>query len=85
VPHIHTKSVLNEIEHWQDEKEANQSKRQAVMARIKEESDKKLHQSNSARQMLKLRQPRQKKPKKPKRSLSKAKTMLNQSNKKRRK
>jgi len=41
VPHIHTKSVLNEIEHWQDEKEANQSKRQAVMARIKEESDKK--------------------------------------------
>lgn len=38
VPHIHVTQVLDDIEHWQDEKEENYKVRQAKIAKIKEEA-----------------------------------------------
>jgi hypothetical protein len=41
VPHIHTEQVLDDIEHWQDEKEAAYLKRHARLMQIKAEEEKK--------------------------------------------
>ena len=40
VPHIHTLQVLDEIEHWQDELEANHKKKKEIEKRIADEAAK---------------------------------------------
>jgi hypothetical protein len=34
VPHIHTEAVLKDIEHWQDEKEANFKAQRAIREKL---------------------------------------------------
>jgi len=49
VPHIHSEAVLKDIEHWQDEKEANFKAQRAIREKLEALDAKKYAEENSAR------------------------------------
>ncbi len=49
MPHIHTEAVLKDIEHWQDEKEANFKAQRAIREKLAALDAKKYAEENATR------------------------------------
>ena len=49
MPHIHTEAVLKDIEHWQDEKEANFKAQRAIREKLAALDAKKYAEENTMR------------------------------------
>lgn len=49
MPHIHTEAVLKDIEHWQDEKEANFKAQRAIREKLVALDAKKYTEENATR------------------------------------